>query len=164
MSVSMGVGRHQELERVALGCKRTNNERNHACAIATSGLKALDELLDLPDLDLQNVVSIGARYRGAMPVGVRSEGQAVFRQVKRTFFSASFCKAVSPQSPSRWLVASAGCIDGEGESFRKRDLTYSLCVTHFEGVVDAEATFSIYCMMLQLSYLCLVRYPGRVGF
>lgn len=46
-------------KRVALGCIHTDNERNHACAIATSGLKTLDELLDLPDLDLQKVVSMG---------------------------------------------------------------------------------------------------------
>ncbi len=31
---------------------RTNDEGNHACAIATGGLEALDQLLDLPDLNV----------------------------------------------------------------------------------------------------------------
>ena len=32
--------------------KRTDNEGNHGSAIASGGLEALDELLDLPDLNL----------------------------------------------------------------------------------------------------------------
>ncbi len=32
--------------------KRTNNEGNHGSAIASGSLEALDELLDLPDLNL----------------------------------------------------------------------------------------------------------------
>ena len=32
--------------------QRTNNERNHGSSISTSGFKTLDQLLDLPDLDI----------------------------------------------------------------------------------------------------------------
>jgi hypothetical protein len=35
-----------------LGLGRTDNERNHGCSISSGGLKTLDELLDLPDLNL----------------------------------------------------------------------------------------------------------------
>lgn len=31
---------------------RTDDERNHACAIATGGFEAFDQLLDLPDLNV----------------------------------------------------------------------------------------------------------------
>jgi hypothetical protein len=35
--------------------RRTDDERDHAGAVAASGLKTLDELLDLPYLNLQRV-------------------------------------------------------------------------------------------------------------
>lgn len=42
--------------------EHTDNQRDHARAVATSGLETLDELLDLPYLDLgHGVVSIDAR-------------------------------------------------------------------------------------------------------
>lgn len=51
-------------------------------------------------------------------------------------------------------------VDGEGESGGKRGATYSLCVTHFDSVADAEATLLMLCRVLRSSYLCLMRYPG----
>lgn len=61
-----GSSRTRELGRAGPNRERTDDEGDHARAIATSGFKALDELLDLPNLDLQGVVSSGARYRGAL--------------------------------------------------------------------------------------------------
>ena len=43
----------------------TNNEGNHGCSIAASSLQALDQLLDLPDLDvLLGLVRLGVAHFG----------------------------------------------------------------------------------------------------
>lgn len=44
------------------GAARTNNEGDHGCAVTTSGLEPLDELLDLPYLDLRPSVSMDAQH------------------------------------------------------------------------------------------------------
>lgn len=44
------------------GAGRTNDEGDHGCAVTTSGLEPLNELLDLPYLDLRASVSIGAQH------------------------------------------------------------------------------------------------------
>lgn len=71
----------------------------------------------------------------------------------RTFFSASF-----------WRVKSASVREVRGVLPRNprsrtrgedpeetRSTTYSLCVTHVDGVVDAVATFPMCCSKLQSS-------------
>lgn len=69
--------------------RRTDDERDHAGAVTTSGLKALDELLHLPYLDLQSGVSMGARNPGRV-VTKAAVRRGRLRSWKRTFFSASF--------------------------------------------------------------------------
>lgn len=69
----MGIGAKQP--RLAaydkiIGMQRTNDQRNHACAIATGGLEPLDELLDLPYLDLKEGASASMRDIQARHGGV----------------------------------------------------------------------------------------------
>ena len=62
----------------------TDNERNHGCAISTGSFKTLDELLDLPDLDvllsLVGLLVLTGHGRG-VGVGVRLQswwGREIF--------------------------------------------------------------------------------------
>lgn len=47
----------------AQGASRTDDEGDHGCAVTTSGLEPLDELLDLPYLDLETSVSLDAQHK-----------------------------------------------------------------------------------------------------
>lgn len=58
------------------GATHTDDEGDHGCAVTTSGLEPLNELLDLPYLDLRPSVSIDAQHahesgRAACIVGRR---------------------------------------------------------------------------------------------
>jgi hypothetical protein len=41
-----------EMRPIAIGVQRTDDQRNHGRSISSGSLKTLDELLDLPDLDV----------------------------------------------------------------------------------------------------------------
>lgn len=50
--VIVSNSRSSECESGLQRAKRTDDERNHRGSISSGGLEALDQLLDLPDLDL----------------------------------------------------------------------------------------------------------------
>lgn len=72
------------------GGERTNNQRDHARAVAASGFEPLDELLDLPYLDLYVMLRVSTRGHGRWGESVGSKKGAT-EGCTRTFFSASFC-------------------------------------------------------------------------
>lgn len=63
---SLGAGRKSVsragTRRVSTGATRTDDEGDHGCAVTTSGLEPLNELLDLPYLDLRPSVSMDAQH------------------------------------------------------------------------------------------------------
>lgn len=55
---------------------RTDNERNHGCAITAGGFEAFDQLLDLPDLDVLLRI-VGLRLLGRHGCGCTEDGEGV---------------------------------------------------------------------------------------
>ena len=90
--------------RLTVSGGRTDDERNHACAIATGGFKTLDELLDLPYLNvLLRFVPLRSRHGCGgvvVVVGEVSGSGARLRKIVRGGAAKSW--------PSRGGVCSEG--------------------------------------------------------
>lgn len=47
------------VRRASLPCLLTNNERDHGGSVSAGGFKTLDQLLDLPHLNIRIVLCVG---------------------------------------------------------------------------------------------------------
>lgn len=61
--------------------QRTDNERNHGGSISTSGFKTLDQLLDLPDLDI--LLSFVRRRSAHLGEATVDQGKSYRRPCRR---------------------------------------------------------------------------------
>lgn len=150
-------------QEAAQRAARTDDEGDHGCAVATSGLEPLNELLDLPYLDLKTLVSLDAqrRHRYAR-AGHAAERRLHCRVVGRggtnVLFGFLYGNNISkhikppegPMSTEQRPQDSPGRRKATRGTGWERELsvgaaaTYvSLCVTHVENGVNAGATLSI---------------------
>lgn len=101
----------------ARGRARTDDERDHAGAVATGGLEALDELLDLPYLDvLLGVVRLRGTHDGDVewrdvPSVVRGRSRVLQSPVEA---GGGWLKYVRPRAGRRRQAATGKAVDAVG--------------------------------------------------
>lgn len=120
-AVGSQVSRSDERECTA-AVRRTNNQGNHARAVTTSGLEALDELLDLPYFDLKAELHVNSVARGA-----------------RTFVALYEASDVGKFGPG----------NRAGRAYILLSLVLCLLVRHLDKKLDAVATSSVCCVESQ---------------